>query len=417
MTFPEEWGYVDDQGQVWQKDCQAFKGRQIGRLDGKGAQEVLAYYALRFEKLEQYYEELQTQFEEAKDKPGLLDKINRMLDFITESDAIGDFDGLLKKLMDIKVVLDRELSRNLDEQEELYRRVEQLLHPDDWHAASEEVKAIQARFKKTGPVPESKKRDMRDRFRAVCDEFFENRRLFYAELDREKADNYLKKEDLCRKAEELGLSSDWKVTAEELKHLMEEWKKIGPVTRGKTEDIWRRFKAASDTFFQRREAFYKKLDEEREDNLRKKITLCERSEELSESDDWHAAAEELKQLQEAWKHIGSVPKKEADAVWLRFKRAHDHFFERRHEYFKARDEERLNHLKEKQLLCEEAESLFPLRDLSTVREQVKDMQRAWKNIGAVPSDQADALWLRFKTACDRIFQGDPPDESGDAEPG
>ena len=412
MSFPEQWGYVNEEGQVWQKDCQSFQGRQIGRLDGKSPEEVLAYYALRFEKLEQYHDELQGQFEQGKDRPGLLDKINRMLDFIVDSDALGDFDGLIGRLMTMKEVLDAELAAHLEEQEKLCARVEELLNPEDWKSATEEVKGLQARFKLTGPVSEQNSRMMWERFRSVCDQFFENRRLFFAELDRQKEENYQKKLELCRKAEELSQSSEWKETAEALKHLMEEWKSTGPVTRGKTEYVWQRFKSAGDTFFERRDAYYAEKDRQRLENLKKKEALCERSELLSESEDWKPAAEELKQLQEDWKIIGPVPKQDTDRIWIRFKKAHDRFFERRHEYFKAREEERLDHLKEKERLCEEVESLYSLRDLMTVREQVKEMQKKWKTIGAVPAGQADELWGRFKAACDRIFKGEDSASSG-----
>ena len=412
MSFPEQWGYVNEDGQVWQKDCRYFKGRQIGRLDGKSPEEVLAYYALRFEKLEQYHDELQTQFEQGKDRPGLLDKINRMLDFIVESDALGNFDDLIGRFITLKEVLDVELNAHLEEQENLCARVEGLLNPSDWKSATEEVKMLQAQFKLTGPVPEQKSRVMWERFRAVCDQFFENRRLFFAELDRQKEENYQKKLELCRKAEELTPSSEWKETGEALKHLMEEWKSIGPVTRGKTEYVWQRFKAASDAFFERRDAYYEEKDRQRLENMKKKVALCERSEIFSESEDWKTAAEELKHLQEEWKSIGPVPKQDTDQVWTRFKTAHDRFFERRHAYFKARDEERIEHLKKKERLCEEVESLYPLRDLVTVREQVKEMQKEWKAVGSVPPGQADELWGRFKIACDRIFQGEAPPAPG-----
>ncbi|HOY08879.1 MAG TPA: DUF349 domain-containing protein [Candidatus Omnitrophota bacterium] len=412
MSFPEQWGYVNKEGQVWQKDCQYFKGRQIGRLDGKSPEEILAFYALRFEKLVQYQEELQAQFEQGHDRPGLVDKINRMLDFIVESDALGNFDDLIGRLMTMKGVLDAELNAHLEEQERLCARVEELLSPADWKAATEEVKKLQAQFKLTGPVPEQKSRLQWDRFRAVCDQFFENRRLFFAELDRQKEENYQRKLDLCRKAEELSLSSEWKETGEALKHLLDEWKSIGPVARDKTEYIWQRFKTASDTFFERRDSHYAEKERERLENLKKKQALCERSEILSEFDDWKAAGEELKQLQEEWKHVGPVPKQDTEQIWKRFKEAHDRFFERRHAYYKARDEERLAHLKEKERLCEEVESLYSLRDLVRVREEVKEIQKKWKIIGPVSPDQADGLWARFKLACDRIFQGEGTSSPG-----
>ncbi|HQP11904.1 MAG TPA: DUF349 domain-containing protein [Candidatus Omnitrophota bacterium] len=416
MSFPEQWGYVNHEGQVWQKDCQYFKGRQIGRLDGKSPEEVLAYYALRFEKLEQYQGELQAQFEQGHDRPGLVDKINRMLDFIVESDALGNFDDLMGRLMAMKEVLDAELNAHLEEQERLCARVEELLHPSDWKVATEEVKKLQAQFKLTGPVPEHQSRTQWDRFRAVCDQFFENRRLFFAELDRQKEDNYQRKLDLCRKAEELSQSSDWKQAGEALKHLMEEWKLIGPVPREKTEYVWQRFKTASDTFFERRDSYYAEREQQRMENLKRKEVLCERSEVLSASEDWKAAGEELKQLQEEWKTIGPVPKQDTDQVWMRFKAAHDRFFERRHAYFKARDEERLAHLSEKEQLCQEVESLYSLRDLVRVREEVKEIQKKWKMVGPVPPEQADELWPRFKLACDRIFHGDAPGPGGEQDP-
>jgi hypothetical protein len=405
MSHLDQWGYIDEQGNVCQKDCRYFKGRVIGRADGRSADEIWAYYALRFDNLNQYYAELEAEYNKNRGRRDLLDKIHRLLDYITDVDALGDFDSLLDKIHLIKDEIEAEFNGNLQRKEEICQRIEELAHPDDWKAAGDEVKIIQDEFRAKGPVPDDREDYIWGRFREALDAFYESRRNYFEQRDRERLVNLEKKEDLCRRAENLCLTTDWTGSSDELKQMQQQWKEIGPVPRDRTEELWQRFKHACDLFFKRRSEHYHLLDEERLNNLKRKELMCEEAEALSQSSDWKKTAALLKEMQAEWKEIGPVPKEQNDAIWLRFKTANDVFFQRQHEFVKQQKEQQQQNLRDKERLCEEVEQLAVLKDFHSVKDQVKEMQQRWKSIGPVPTrEQADALWQRFKVACDNIFQ-------------
>ncbi|MCD4780005.1 MAG: DUF349 domain-containing protein [Candidatus Omnitrophica bacterium] len=405
MSHLEQWGYIDEQGNVCQRDCQYFKGRIIGRADGRSEDEIWAYYALRFEKLNQYYDELELEYNKNRGRRDLIDKIHRLLDYITDVDALGDFDSLLKKVHLIRDEIEGEFGDNLKRKEEICQRVEELVNPVDWKSAGEEVKEIQDEFRARGSVSDDKEDYIWRRFREALDKFYEGRRNYFEQRDKDRLENLEKKEALCRKAEDLCLTTDWNNSSDELKHMQQDWKEVGPVPRDRTEELGQRFKQACDVFFKRRAQHYNLLDEERLNNLKRKELMCEEAEALSESDDWKKTAALLKKLQEDWKEIGQVPKEKSDEIWLRFKTANDNFFQRQHEFVKQKKQQQKLNLREKQLLCEEVEQLVVLKDFHSVKDQVKEIQQRWKSIGPVPGkEEADELWRRFKTACDNIFQ-------------
>jgi len=108
-------------------------------------------------------------------------------------------------------------------------------------------------------------------------------------------------------------------------------------------------------------------------------------------------------LQEQWRQIGSAGRDYDDALWQRFRSAQDKFYERRSAFYERQNQERQENLRRKEHLCSAAESLAYTQDTKAAIQRVKEFQAAWKTIGQVPRDRADALWDRFRSACDRVF--------------
>jgi hypothetical protein len=267
------------------------------------------------------------------------------------------------------------------------------------------LKELQAQWKDAGPAPHEKSKELWDRFKKACDTVHEKTRAFFAKLDEEREANIKKKEELCAQAEALSGSTDWKATSEALKRLQEDWKAVGPVPRSKGDALWKRFRAACDAFFARRAEHDQELDAEREANLAKKTDLALRAEELSASTDWRATADEIKRLQEEWQTIGPVPRDKGDDIWKRFRAACDRFFEARKAAYARQDEERLANLARKEDLCRQVEALTDEPDRETAIQKVKALQAEWRTIGHVPRDRTDAIWKRFRSACDAVFAG------------
>jgi len=232
---------------------------------------------------------------------------------------------------------DEERAQNLKKKEELCAQAESLAQGldqiTDWKAAAETVKRLQAEWKATGPAAAAAREQVEalwQRFKAGCDAFFEKRKGKFAEAQEDRAENQRKKEELCIRVERLRGSSDWKATSELIKGYQAEWKALGPAPKEVNEELWTRFRAACDAFFDKRKAAFDKLDEERLGNQKKKEALCEKAEELAKRDEVEPddAEAECKQLQQEWRHIGPAPKEQAEPLWQRFRAACDQVFQR-----------------------------------------------------------------------------------------
>jgi hypothetical protein len=188
-----------------------------------------------------------------------------------------------------------------------------------------------------------------------------------------------------------------------LKRAQDEWKNLGPAPQDKAQELWTRFKAATDKVYEKVKELRAIQDVEFQGNLEKKRALCEQAEQLSESTDWGATADQLKRLQAEWKAIGPVPRKQADAIWKRFRGACDAFFEARRPHLERALGEKQANLDAKRGLVERLEQLAQGDDLEAAAAQVGEARRQWKMIGQIPYREFEQLSARMQTAADAIF--------------
>ena len=189
----------------------------------------------------------------------------------------------------------------------------------DWNALTKEIENIQKEWKKIGFASKKDNQKVYDRFRAACDAFFAQKREFYAGFKNQMQDNLAQKIALCEKAEALKDSTDWKKTSDEFIELQKAWKEIGPVSRKKSEQVWKRFRAACDAFFENRDKHFGSVNSEQGENLEKKRSLIEeiRAFEVEGKED---AREALREFQERWNAIGFVPFKEKARIQDAFRK-------------------------------------------------------------------------------------------------
>jgi hypothetical protein len=245
----------------------------------------------------------------------------------------GALDKFFENLKNHYDEVEKDRLENLKKKEEFCVKAEELINVTDFKAANEEVKKLQEDWKTIGPVPILDSDKVWNRFRSALDKFYDKLRTHYEALDKERDENYLKKEELCKLADSYIESTDWTKTSEELKKLQEQWKNIGPVPMAKSEEIWNRFRASLDKFYERMRAHFEELDNGRKSNLERKEQLCLQAEALNKSTEWNETTETLIKLQEEWKSIGPVPKDQSEAIWNKFRGAMDQFFERKREFF------------------------------------------------------------------------------------
>ena len=224
--------------------------------------------------------------------------------------------------------LKMEQLRNLELKSELCAKAEELAQQPltsrkEWNKASDKLLEIQKVWKTIGFAPKKDNNAIYERFRTACDKFFEAKRAYYAGLKSEMEHNLQLKTELCEAAEALRDSEDWKKTTEELIALQAQWKKIGAVSRRYSDQIWKRFRAACDAFFDRKATHFSAVDEEYEENLRRKEALLE---EMAAADVAAGGYEVIREFQRRWGEIGFVPIKQKEAIQKRYKEVVDKMF-------------------------------------------------------------------------------------------
>jgi hypothetical protein len=192
--------------------------------------------------------------------------------------------------------------------------------------------------------------------------------------------------------------------AHELHEIQARWKQVAEAPRAQAQALWHRYRQAADPIQARAREFFALRAEERTGNLEKKFAIIERAEALADSTDWIRTSEELKKLQAEWQQIGPVPRHETKATWKRFRDACDRFFTRRNADLAQRKETWAANLARKEALCARAEELAASRDWDRAAAEIRRLQAEWKTIGPVRRNKSDAIWARFRGACDTFFE-------------
>ena len=208
---------------------------------------------------------------------------------------------------------------------------------------------------------------------------------------------------LIARIEALRESRDTPKVAKELRVIHAEWKKAGAAPSEQSEELWQRYKSVRDELKVKCDEFFEKQNKDRLGNLEKKEALCVEVEGLEDSGDWNKTANAIKAIQEKWKTIGPPPQKQSDAVWKRFRKACDHFFERRKGHFGEIKGEQGENLRKKAALCERAEAVQESTDWRNTADELKRLQAEWRTVGAVQRKKSDQVWKRFRRACDHFF--------------
>ncbi len=193
-----------------------------------------------------------------------------------------------------------------------------------------------------------------------------------------------------------------------LQQYHKEWKESGPVDEDKKEELWNRFKTASDKINQHRRDYYEQLDQQQEENYKAKLALCEKMDEISAPEltsikQANTLSEQAAELFKTWKTIGPAPKAVHDEIWERFRQSLDLFYSNRKQYLSKVKEEQVDNYNLKLNLCIEAEAIALRRDWKKATADLLALQQEWKNIGYISRKQSEALWTRFRKACDDFF--------------
>ena len=222
----------------------------------------------------------------------------------------------------------QEQLKNLELKKELCAKTEALAEQPytsrkEWNKASERLIEIQKMWRTIGFAPKKDNIRIYERFRSACDRFFEAKREFYAGVKSEMEHNLQLKQEICEAAEALQSSEEWKRATDELIALQAKWKQVGAVSRRYSDQVWKRFRAACDNFFERKAKHFASIEDEHDANLKKKLALID---EMMAADIKEGGYDMIKEFQRRWSEIGFVPIKHKEEVAKLYKQAVDRMF-------------------------------------------------------------------------------------------
>jgi hypothetical protein len=312
------------------------------------------------------------------------------------------------QLYSLRKEAEKQKEKNLEAKNVLLNKLRDLVDGEETTLSMNAIKVIQDEWKSIGPVPSSQNRNLWASYNALMDRYYDNRSIYFElkELDRKK--NLESKQELCEKAEALKDVKDLKDAIKQLNELHEEFKHIGPVPRAEQEELWQRFKAASDTIYDRRKIFFESQKEVYKVNQIQKEELIAKLNEYSNFSadrikDWNSKTKEILEIQKEWEKIGPVPREAGREINKAFWGSFKHFFHNKNLFFKQLDEVRASNLNKAEELITQAESLMENTDWQSTANQLINLQKEWKKLGPTPEKHRDALYKRFKTACDTFF--------------
>ena len=224
--------------------------------------------------------------------------------------------------------------RNLDEKIVICEIVEgmeydKMITFQDWHDKTEEILALQAKWKTIGFAPQKMNTKIFERFRKACDDFFKRKAEHFKSIKGSMNENLEKKKQMCERAEALKDSQDWKNTAEILTKLQKEWKEIGPVAKKYSDPIWKRFVSACDYFFEQKskaEAINRGAEQE---NLEKKKAIIEQLNAIDKEESPSEKSRDIiRELMKEWNAIGHVPFKDKDRTYKQYRAVVDSLFKK-----------------------------------------------------------------------------------------
>jgi hypothetical protein len=307
-------------------------------------------------------------------------------------------------------VMEEEKEINLKKKLEIIDHIKNLLNTQEsLNRTFNEFRELQRQWRDIGPVPQTDLHSLWENYHHHVEMFYD-----YIKINKELRDLDLKKNlelkiQICEKAEELLLEPSVIKAFGELQKLHTQWREIGPVPGEKKEELWDRFREATNQINKKHQDYYLNLKDEQKKNLDAKMHLCEKIEEILQKEvsnpkDWNELSQEVVNLQKMWRSIGFAPRKDNNKIYDRFRAACDEFFNRKREYFSRHRDDQHENLQLKTDLCVQAESLMNSTEWKKTADELVIIQKKWKEIGPIPRKYSDALWNRFRTACDTFFK-------------
>ncbi|PHX77675.1 MAG: hypothetical protein CK543_01655 [Flavobacteriales bacterium] len=303
---------------------------------------------------------------------------------------------------------EEEKLHNLKQKQLILDKIKALVDSEETDQSLNALRDYMRAWKEVRQIPKEYQDELYAAYKFQVDKFYNQLSVFneLKELDKDK--NLELKIDLIKRAEQLKDEPNIRKALLQLNKYHDDWKNTGPVRAEISEDIWKRFKAASDIVIDAKKADQVTLDAERQQNLDKKIVLIERAETSiavvpTQPKEWAKIGKELDELMAEWKKIGPVPTDKNEEIWNKFKAIRNQYYGERKHFFRDLNSSKKDNLTKKEALCEKAESLKDSNEFMKTSDTFAKLQDEWKTVGPVPEDQNDLVWKRFRSAFDHFY--------------
>ena len=368
-------------------------------------------------------DELKSQFyrsirnETAEQKAKFLANGGEEIDFVPEELPLyTEGKELLAKIKEKRAQIqareEAEKEQNVAKKLAIIEQIKQLTEnpgQEDFNKTYQEFRLLQQQWNDIKLIPQAKANELWKSYQLYVERFYDLVRINneFREYDFKK--NLELKTELCEAAERLDEEPDVISAFHQLQNLHQQWREIGPVSRKDREEIWNRFKEASNKINKKYQAHFEEIKLQENENLEKKTAICEQLESIDYSalttqKAWREQLDKVLALQDEWRKIGYVPKKWNSKIYERYRAACNIFFEKKNQFQKSIRDELDENLRKKTALCEQAEALKDSKDWRTTTQEMIRIQKEWKEIGPVPRKFVDSLWQRFISACDYFFE-------------
>lgn len=324
-----------------------------------------------------------------------------------------EFKDLMVKVKEVKALyrerVEAEQLRNLERKNAIISELMSMADDtDNVNRHYPRAKELQVEFKEIGEVPQQNTTQIWKAFQEAVEHFYDQWKVNKELRDYDFKKNLSEKQLLIDEAKALTTEEDVVIAFRRLQELHEKWRETGPVAKEIREEIWQEFKDASAEINKRYQAFFEERKQREQANEAAKTALCERIEAitpdtLTSYSAWNKATETIMEAQKEWKTLGYASRKANNQLFTRFRATCDAFFAAKGEFFKTMKNNLAENLAAKTKLCEQAEALAASTEWRKTSDELVELQKKWRSIGAVPKKHSDQIWQRFMTACNTFF--------------
>ena len=303
---------------------------------------------------------------------------------------------------------DYDFKKNLEQKTALCETVEKLQQESDVISAFHQLQKLHQQWREIGPVAKELRESLWARFKAASTVINKRHQEHFDLLKSKEQENLEAKTAICEEIEGIDFDAlktfkNWEDKSKEVIALQGRWKTIGFAPKKSNVQVFERFRAACDAFFNKKGAFLKSVKDEMERNLELKKSLCEKAEALKDSTDWKSTTEKMIALQKEWKATGAVARRHSDVIWKRFISACDYFFEQKNKSVSSRKGAEQTNLAAKNALIEKIENLDETLASDDALAELKNLMTEWNAIGHVPFKEKDKVYKAYHDAVDKQF--------------